>query len=191
MSEYAIANLLQNARDGVTKAIMVVDYTHHEIHAGSAYYVEGSATLSDTEQLSVKFSTPNSTKRCHFVWEILGTGETEIKLYEDAKGGMAGGSAITVLNHDRESTKSSSMAFRSGVTTSTAVGAKLHDWIVGTVGSKQGFATPAMSERGDELILKAGSTYLGIMVSNSTGNNISFRADWYEHAPYPGPKVVS
>lgn len=190
MSEYAIANLLQNARDGVTKAIMVVDYAHHEIHAGSAYYVEGAVRLTDTQQLTVKFSTPNSSRRAHFTWEILGTGECEILLYEDARGGMAGGTLRTVFNHDRESTKGSSMAVRSGVTTSTAVGAKLHDWIVGTEGSKQGFAIGAASQRQNEIILKAGSTYLGMVVSNSTGNNVSFRADWYEHAAYTGLKVA-
>jgi len=190
MSQFAIANVLQNARDGVTKALSVVDYSHHEIHEGSHYYVEGSQSLSDTEQLVVKFTTPNSAKRCYFRWDISVSGESEILLYEDAVGGMAGGSAISALNSDRSSTKSSSMAFVSGVTTSTGVGAKLHDWLIGTVGSKTGNVTPGRANRDDEILLKPNAVYLGVVASNSTGNNVSFRADWYEHAPASGVKVA-
>ena len=109
MSEWAINNLLQNARDGKTKAISVVDYSNHEIHQGSHYYVEGQTVLTDTEQLTVKFVTPDSEKWCHFEWLVEGSGETEIILYEDAVGGMTGGVTSTAINQDRNSTKLSSM----------------------------------------------------------------------------------
>lgn len=190
MSTFAIANVLQNARDGITKALSVVDYSHHEIHSGSGYYVEGHTALSDTEELNVKFVTPNSAKQCHFVWTIEVTGETEIDLYEDAVGGMAGGTTLTVLNNNRNSTKSSSMAFVSGVTTSTAVGTQLHNWITGAAGNPSRNVPGNGSERADEIILKTNATYLGRIVSNSTGNNVAFRASWYEHAPDTGLKVA-
>jgi len=191
MSEFAISNLLQNARDGVTKAIMIVDYPHHEIHQGSAYYVEGHALLTDTEQLTVKFSTPDSTKECHFVWHIIGSGETEILLYEDPTGGMSGGTTVPPINNNRNSTRTSSMSFASGVATSTtAKGTQLHHWLSGYEATRPGgSANPSQSGREDELVLKTNSTYLGLIVSNST-QNVSFRAEWYEHAPAVGPKVA-
>jgi len=190
MSEFAISNLLQNARDGVTKAIMIVPHEHHELHSGSAYYVEGHVALGDTEQLTVKFATPNSSKECHFLWEIRGSGETEIILYEDAVGGMAGGATITPINNRRPSTKTSSMSFVTGMTTSTAVGTQLHHWLSGYEATRPGIsATPSGSGREQELVLKSNTTHIGLIISNST-QNVSFRAAWYEHAPAIGPKVA-
>lgn len=193
-NNFPIINLLQNARDGVTKAIMVVDYSHHEVHSGSAFYAEGTTNMSDTEQLAIKIVTPNSAKECHFTWDIAASGVTEILLYEDAVGGMAGGVSVTPLNENRNSTKTSSMALTRGVTTSTAVGVQLHDWISGQVTAGGFFSADNVSGggsgRGTEIMLKTNSTYLGIIKSNSTGNNVSFRTAWYEHAPSTGLKVA-
>ena len=189
-NSFPITNLLQNARDGVTFAMTVVDYAHHEVHEGSAYYVEGHATLSDTETLTAKITTPDVAKQLHFEWVVQGTGEIDVALYEDATGGMAGGTTIAPVNNNRNSTKGSSVVFVSGCTTSTAVGTQLHNWLSGQAGTKFVSATPSVAVRADELVLKPNTTHLGEVISNSTGNNVSFRAYWYEHTPKTGLKVA-
>ena len=189
-NSFPITNLLQNARDGVTFAMTVVDYVHHEVHEGSAYYTEGHVTLSDTEQLTVKYSVPPGPKQIHFEWLIQGTGEMDLGLWEDAVGGMTGGLITTPINNNRNSTKAATMVVTSGVTTSTAVGTRVHTWLSGQAGTKFVSATPSAAHRADELVLKEGSTYIGRIISNSTGNNISFRAYWYEHTPKTGLKVA-
>jgi len=106
---------------------------------------------------------------------------------------MTGGAPKTPINHNRNSTKSSSAVFTGGLaTTSTAVGTQLSDWSVGGISgraSNQNIAGGS-GDRHDELMLKPNTTYIRGFISNSTGNTISFRADWYEHAPSTGRKVA-
>ena len=187
MSVFAIANILQNMRDRQTKAMTVVSEWEHQNHDGDAYYIEGHTALTSTEQLTVKFVTPPGPEEAHFGWTIDATGVSEIYLYEDAEGGMAGGTTMAVLNGNRNSTNASKMKVVSGVTTSTAVGALLHDWAFGLAQKKN--LVGGEASRNDEIVLKSGSTMLGLVVSNSTGNVVSFRAGWSEITPAPGPKV--
>ncbi len=192
MSEFAITNLLQNARDGVTKAIGIIDYPHHEIHSGSAFYIEGHTTMSDTQEFWAKLTTPDTAKEMHLTWTIAASGPTDIVFYEDAAGGMTGGSSMSPINQYRGSTKGSSAKFVGGLaTTSTAVGTQLGNWSIGGISGRannQNIAGGA-GDRKDELILKPNTTYIRGFISNSTGNTVSFRATWYEHAPDAGVKV--
>ena len=189
MNSFPLINLLQNARDGNTFALSVVDYEHHEIHAGSHYYVEGTANLTDTEQFTAKFVAP-SGKQAHLVWDIYATGQVEVLLYEDAVGGMAGGSTHTPINSNRNSTKAANLIFVSGPTTSTGVGTQLHNWVAGSTAKANIRADPGSANRSNEIILKEGSTHMGIIVSNVDNNYVTFRMSWYEHTPKTGLKVA-
>ena len=189
MSVFAIANILQNARDGVSKSISMIDFSHSKINDGESFYVEGSVELTDTEELTVKFTTPNSTKRCHFGWEVAANGISDFLLYEKPTGGMTGGTPMTPLNARRESTIASSMAVVTGVTTAaTTPGTKIHDWSVGALQFK-GYSG-GQSIRESKIILTPNTIYLGIVKSYSTGNIVSFNASWYEQNPQVGLKVA-
>ena len=189
MSEFAITNILQNARDGYSKAITMVGEWEHNNHEGKAYYVEDNIELTDTEQLTVKFSVPHGPEECHFSWDIKATGVCQITFHEDALGGMTGGTSVAVLNANRNSAYGSSMVVFSGVTTSTAVGILIHDWRSGTISNKSDISGGG-AERNSEVILKKGTTMLGRIVSGTTGNVVSFRSAWTEHAPATGLKVA-
>ena len=58
--------------DAATRATQVIDYAHHEIHAGSHYTLSyavadiGAAT-TPTDIMSLSFTTPDTTKWLHMV----------------------------------------------------------------------------------------------------------------------------
>ena len=165
--------------DGVTRALVTIDYAHHEIHSGSHYYISGFTTLSDTGKLYVKLVTPNTAKWAHFTWEIESGGILETSLYEGVSGGMTGGGSVTPLNNNRNSTGVSGLVITSGVTIATSLGTKIDTKKVGGSGFKT--VSGGSANREDEIILKQNTTYLREFISTSTGNVISFRANWYEH----------
>lgn len=161
--------------DDVTWAMYTVDYAHHEIHAGSHYYVEGVATLASSAILRVRLITPNTTKWAHFLWTISSSNILNTQLYEDASGGMAGGTNVTPLNNNRNSSNTSGMVITSGVGVATDNGKLISQasWSVRNVGGEQ--------TRDDELILKQNTTYLRVFTSGANDNVVNFKASWYEH----------
>jgi hypothetical protein len=165
--------------DLMTGVLMVIDYVHHEIHGGSHYYIQGYLELNDTETFFMKLVTPDTAKWSHFVYKISSTGITTSTFDEDATGGMAGGTGVTPLNNNRNSTKTSGMVFTSGVTTATGYTTRLENDKWGADGFKENIG--GGSGREDELILKQNTTYLRSFTSGAAANIIQFKASWYEH----------
>ena len=189
MSEFAITNILQNARDGRTNAFTVIDFPHHQIHDGNHHYIEDFTTMSDTQVYFVKFVTPNTSEEIHLVRDIETNGILEMARWETAAGGMAGGAATTVINSNRNSTKVSSVTIVRGCDSSVSVGKRVNHWKVGGLAFKG--AVGAVVGRRDELVLIPNKTYLTKFTAGTTGNITAFRYAWYEHKPNPGPKVMA
>ena len=162
------------AIDNSTNAITTVGYSHHEVHGGSHYYLEGYAALGLNGTLYVKLVTPNTKKWAHFLWTIGGAGLTTTTLVEGPTGGMAGGSPVTIFNSNRNSLNTSGLVITSGVTAPTG----------GTIISQESFGSKQSGgtvTRGDEIIFKQNTTYCRTFLSGAASNIISFRASWYEH----------
>ena len=87
--------------DTSTRAFNTIDYAHHEVHAGSKYYIEGYAELGIGGTLFVKLVTPAGGRWSHFLWEIGSSGILTTTLDEDAAGGMAGGLRPTIHANNR------------------------------------------------------------------------------------------
>jgi hypothetical protein len=99
--------------DASTNSLQVVDYAHHEVHSGSAYYTEGHVTLEDGPgNFYANFITPDTPKLGHFTWHISSSGITDIKFYEGANGGMGNGLRGTIHAHNRS--KSCWMGWQDG-----------------------------------------------------------------------------
>jgi len=170
--------------DEVSGASLCIDFVHHEIHEGDHYYIEGFTTLAedlggDEGTLYVKLVTPNNTKWAHFRWEIVSSGILETNFYEGASGGMAGGSGVTPLNNNRNSTNTSGLVITSDVTVATSKGTRIGSKKVGGTGFKT--AIGGSVDRSDEVMLKQNTIYFREFISGGADNIISFRAGWYEH----------
>ena len=165
--------------DGYTEDIICITQSHHEVHAGSHFYLEGYTTLGDGDSLYVKLETGNTTKWSHFVWSIGSSGITTTNLKEAPTSGMSGGSSITILNSNRNSDITSNNIVTSGVTAPTG-GAIISQSSWGATGFKS--SVGGGQDRGSEIILKQGTTYCRTFTSGAAENIISFRASWYESA---------
>ncbi len=87
--------------DAATEGIITIGYEHHEIHSGSHYYIEGTATLGNTDTLYAKLVTPNTDKWSHFVWNISSNGVLTTNFYEIPTGGMANGNRAVIHSNNR------------------------------------------------------------------------------------------
>ena len=163
--------------DKSTAATETIDYAHHEIHSGDHYYVEGYTTISTDGVLKVALVTPNTAKWAHLTWDISSNGMLTSEFYEDAEG-ISGGSEVTPLNNNRNSSNTSSITLTSGVT-ATGDGTLISKSKWGGTGFK--VVTGGAGARADELVLKQDTTYLRKFISGSDNNIISFKAMWYEH----------
>lgn len=161
--------------DNATGQKIGIDYAHHEIHGGNHYYIEGTVDLDDTDTLYVKLVTPDTAVWSHFLWEIESSLILTTELYEAPTGGMTGGSGVTPLNNNRNSSNTSGMVITSGVTapTATVLTISTKKWGTRTLGGA--------SNREDEIMLKQNTTYCRKFLSGSNSNIVSFKASWYEH----------
>ncbi len=165
--------------DSCTRTLQTIDYSHHEIHGGDHYYVQGYLELGDGDVHRVKFVTPDTAKWLHFIFEIKSTGICASTLDEGASGGMTGGSSVVPINNNRNSTKTSGITLTSGVTAATSYVKRVENDKWGAEGFKQTIG--GGGGRDDELILKQNTTYLRTFTSGAADNIIQFKASWYEH----------
>lgn len=166
--------------DENTRALLVVDYAHHEIHVGSHFYTSGFTTLATDGTLYIKLVTPNTLKDMHFMWQISSSGICETWLDEEATGGMTGGSNVIPLNNNRNFPDNSGILLTSGVTINTGQSAVLDHQKWGAAGFKTTIG--GGSARDDEVVLRRNTTYLRAFKSHADDNIIQFKASWYEHA---------
>ena len=165
--------------DDATRSLTTIDYSHHEIHAGSHFYVQGFLELNDTDTFYVKIVTPDTDRWSHFLYDIKTTGICTTYFDEDATGGMTGGSSVIPLNNNRNSSTASGMVFTSNVTIATSYTTRLESDMWGANGFKENIG--GGSGRDDELMLKQNTTYLRTFLSGADDNIIQFKASWYEH----------
>jgi len=160
--------------DSATHAMEIIDYAHHEVHAGSHYYIEGYTTLANAGTLYVKLVTPDTEKWSHFTWQIASSGILTTTLVEAPTGGATGETGVTIFNSDRNSLNTSGLTITSGVTAPTG----------GTIISQTSWGSRTIGggqSRDDELILKQDTTYCRTFTSGAASNIVNFRASWYEH----------
>jgi hypothetical protein len=169
--------------DSATNTLQVIDYDHHEIHSGSAYFVSDVADLAINNVYDVQFQTPDTTKWIHFTFLLDAENETEWYVYEDVTFTVTG-TTITPFNNNRNSANTSgtiiyqqsntSLANANADTNITGSTTLLH----GIIGS--GRNSHGADERGDEVILKQNTKYCFRAIATVAGY-IDFDMDWYEH----------
>jgi hypothetical protein len=166
--------------DAATHATNVVDYSHHEIHGGSAYVVIYSALKADTETAEVRFATPNTTKWAHMVITVTGALAGTAEMWEGTTKTHASGNAITPFNRNRNSSNTSGLTVCHTPSGSESAGATLTQYFgASTAGGRADTGGGASSRA--EFILKQNTAYLLRATSRADGNAVSIILDWYEH----------
>jgi hypothetical protein len=167
--------------DTSTRALIGIDYEHHEIHSGSHYYVSGFNTLDDGDTSIVGLMTADTTKSVHLTFSIEGTGETQYRIYEGST--YTGGVSAIPFNSDRNSTNVS------GIVAVIAPTVLTNGLLIASQSAGKNSTVPsrasltANSTRANEIILKRNTDYTIQITSVGDDNIVSFEVPWYEHTP--------
>ena len=169
--------------DASTHSWQIVDYEHHEIHSGSHFELCEVVDLAINNVFDLQFTTPNTTKWTHFIFQISSESETEYYIYENVVINTAG-TTETPLNNNRNSINTSVNTLASHLNTSLAnanadtdvSGAITYEHqIIGAGRSSQGSNT-----RSREIVLKQNTSYCLRAIAKAAGY-VNFCAQWYEH----------
>ena len=164
--------------DQATNTIQIIDYPHHEVHAGTHFHCTDVQNV-DTTTLYYMITTPNTTKWAHMLFGVECTGEMQVVVTEGAD--RTGTTALDAINSDRNSVTASGLVIHRGYTDGTTNGAT-------TVFSERAGATGVASKtiatgdtgHGQEYILKQNTKYI-IAVTTYANVYTSLALDWYEH----------
>lgn len=172
--------------DKSSKAITSIDYSHHEAHDGNHYNIRGfSSPLGSGGIFTWCVTTPNGSKWAHMAYQIEGTTQTEIYVYENAS--CSGGTVITPRNNNRNALDNSMLTIKQGAIISGTNGALASGLLIETHSKGLEGATPSKGTingiitREDEMILRSGTTYLYVVKSVGANNILDFAGTWYEH----------
>jgi hypothetical protein len=165
--------------DSTTRVLSVIDYPHHEAHAGSFYRGGMNFTLANGEVATLGIVTPNTTKWAHMVWSLSATADGTFTVLEDVTS-FSGGAAFTPLNHNRNSLNASGLTCTRGMTGADLItptgGSVILNAVLGT-----GKGSVIDRSVGQEFILKQNSKYLFRYTNGTSANIIQLVMEWYEH----------
>lgn len=168
--------------DASTHTAQTISYEHHEIHAGSHYFIEDVADIAINAVFDIQWTTPDTAQWAHFIFVLQCESETEWYIYEGATINTPG-TAITPINNNRNSTNTSNATIASIANTSvananadtaTAAATEIAHGIIGA-GRNGG-----VDSRAREIILKQNTIYCFRAVANAAGYT-NFLMEWYEH----------
>ena len=161
--------------DASTNSLLTIEYAHHEIHAGTHFFIKNYYTLGNSEELEF-LAVPSDT----LAWSHMFTSfnfelEGMVYIYENTTTSNDG-TPITSQNRNRNSNNTAKLIVYA-IPTVTIDGNLVAAYSVGA-GKKSG----GESRANNELILKQNTKYLIKIVNGvTTANNVDYLADWYEH----------
>ena len=166
--------------DIATHTLQTIDYSHHEIHAGSHFNHAEIVDLAINTVRDIRFITPNTTKWCHLTFSVTCEAKTDFCLYEGATT-ITAGTGITLFNNDRNSATTSTCTANyidngslADANADTMVTTCIDHVIIGS-GRTAGFI-----DREQEIILKQNTTYCFRFIANTAGY-VNYRIQFYEH----------
>jgi hypothetical protein len=164
--------------DILSGAVATIEYEHHQIHEGDHYYISGFETEATGANVTFGILSPDSPIQCHVTIDVFGTSQTELYLYEGSV--YVGGTGVTPVNNNRNSTTTSTLVVVKDPIM-TSYGTLIYKQTSGLAGT-----TPAKSDlnslhdRNREIILKRNTAYTVVIVSRDDDNIISYIWEWYE-----------
>jgi hypothetical protein len=186
--------------DGITRAILTIDYGHHEIHGGSsftAYYTRTTAS-TDAHRSGLYIKTPAAASGlCHAIISFAASAAATFSICEAPTiAANTGTHANVIYNRYRDSSTTSgckdnatSPASNKFTTLTEVQIAADGTWATGTVIRTEPLAVgtsskPAggSSRDSQEYILKANTAYVFLLTNVGANANVHYiLVDWYEH----------
>jgi hypothetical protein len=169
--------------DKATNSIQTIEYEHHEIHAGSHFFVVGYQDLTINQVLDFTWQMPNTASWIHWVWSIETESAFLWQVYEGVTATNPLANAITPRNNNRNSATVSGTTMKYEIQ-ANLVAANADTSVVGATLLESGKVgagkTAGDSIRAHELILDQGALYC-LRATAVAAGYINFSMHWYEH----------
>lgn len=168
--------------DPSTHAVVFIPYEHYELHMGKRFLITYKATKDDTQDIEIRFKTPDTKQFKHLVISVNGTGDTDVDIYEATSFTHVSGNALTPRNRNRNYRDDSDLEI-----CHTPAGSGDGIWLWGesfgldTGGGATRVIVGGAAGGRDENIFRRNTAYLLRIGSNTDGNKINVHFDWYEH----------
>lgn len=173
--------------DKATNSIQVVDYPHHEIHAGSYFLARHYASgKNDGDTINIYIKTSNTASWGHMFmrWSTSGAAYAFIQEAPTVTSN-SGTNAQAIINHNRNSSDASLMLDNATTPAVNKYGKDVTIIVPGAIiwsdFSGSGRTSGGSGRNEDEIILKQNTAYCFIVESDAAGLTLSVLLDWYEH----------
>lgn len=163
--------------DKATNTLQVIDYAHHEIHAGSHFLYTDSAELASGATQDYLITTPNTAKWAHMVFILEGSAITTFQLYEGSD--KTGTTLQGVGNSNRNSATVAGVTIHKGTSGGTTDGTLIHQYKGGAASAQS--RAPTDTRNDEEIILKQNTKYILRITSGTNANLTNVNLSWYEH----------
>jgi len=183
--------------DPSTHSLQVIEYSHHEIHAGSSFtcHFSQSAPTNIGDMTIIAFTTPDTAQYIHMFAEASSTAASTFTVYEIADLDVDEGTQLTIYNRNRNSLTASAVKSIETVpvankatsyTVAQAAGATLsttnpiYQKYLGA--GVAGADTAGETRDAHEFVLKRNTQYAWVVASTTADDNThNIVLNWYEH----------
>ena len=168
---------LRYSLDRTTRALNIIDYAHHEIHAGSHFLYTDAISLNAAGSQDYLITVPDTTKWPHMIFILGGSAITQFDLYEGTD--KNGTTPQIVGNSNRNSANLAGVTIHKGTSGGSTDGTLIHTYKGGSATNQSRGGTGTRND--EELILKQNTKYILRITSGTASNLINVNLSWYEH----------
>ena len=178
-----VSTIATDHLDEITDALTCIEYEHHEIHEGESYEYSEVRDQTIDHVWDIQITTPNTTKWAHFTFEFDSEKETDWYFYENPVIVLAG-TAVTPLNHNRNSTNTTGLVIKT-ITNTTTGNANADTTVAAATLLMHGISGDGKKAGGQggsrhEWILDQNQDYVLRFIATAAGY-VNYHLDWYEH----------
>lgn len=168
--------------DEITRALITLDYVHHEVHEGVMYSTTDTVA-ANTTTVKWQIHTANTTKYAHLVFNLSCTGEATFLVTEGSD--RTDGTALEEVNRRRVGVPNVAETIVTRTPTGGSTDGALT--IFSTRSGITGVAAKAIESGAaraeNEWILKPNTKYV-ISITTYADVYVTCKLDWYEHIEY-------
>lgn len=171
---------IMEAQVDLTGAQTVIDYAHHEVHAGKSFCVYNTQSI-ETATFKYQIKAPNTTTKIHMIIGAECTGEMTVLVTEGSD--KTDGTAVAAVNHNRQGTPAvATCVVTHTPTDGTTDGATtIFTQRVGATGVASKTIVAGLGRALNEFILKKNTKYV-VAITTYASVYATLMLDWYEEA---------
>ena len=166
--------------DNSTLSTTIIEYEHHEIHAGSSFHTSDVVSVDTTTVKWQVTTEPNTLAYSHMIFSVECTGEMLLLVTEGSD--RVDGTALAEINRNRVGTPKTAgtIVTRTPTDGATDGATTILTTRVGSTGVGSKTLSGGGARGTNEFILKPNTKYV-VSVTTYAAVYVSLELEWYEH----------